>query len=218
MDKLMKTSKKLDTFFKVSQRIIKIAMIVAVGVVAVLTVANFVNPDAVIAEGYYSIDVGSVTINLAEGYSTEDNNMVLSYVWIVMGLAAAAGVAVYYALGQVRKILQPMTEGNPFHPTVSTNIRKIAYVSIVLGVIANVVSFLQSFGAVAMIEKIKLLDYVKEGTIQSITANSQIDLTFLVVFFILLLVSYIFVMEKSCNNKWMKHYKGETYANYIEIR
>ena len=192
MDKLMKTSKKLDTFFKVSQRIIKIAMIVAVGVVAVLTVANFVNPDAVIAEGYYSIDVGSVTINLTEGYSTEDNNMVLSYVWIVMGLAAAAGVAVYYALGQVRKILQPMTEGNPFHPTVSTNIRKIAYVSIVLGVIANVVSFLQSFGAVAMIEKIKLLDYVKEGTIQSITANSQIDLTFLVVFFILLLVSYIF--------------------------
>lgn len=192
MDKLMKTSKKLDTFFKVSQRIIKIAMIVAVGVVAVLTVANFVNPDAVIAEGYYSIDVGSVTINLTEGYSTEDNNMVLSYVWIVMGLAAAAGVAVYYALGQVRKILQPMTEGNPFHPTVSTNIRKIAYVSIVLGVIANVVSFLQSFGAVAMIEKIKLLDYVKEGTIQSITANSQIDLTFLVVFFTLLLVSYIF--------------------------
>ena len=192
MDKLMKTSKKLDTFFKVSQRIIKIAMIVAVGVVAVLTVANFVNPDAVIAEGYYSIDVGSVTINLTEAYSTEDNNIVLSYVWIVMGLAAAAGVAVYYALGQVRKILQPMTEGNPFHPTVSTNIRKIAYVSIVLGVIANVVSFLQSFGAVAMIEKIKLLDYVKEGTIQSITANSQIDLTFLVVFFILLLVSYIF--------------------------
>lgn len=192
MDKLMKTSKKLDTFFKVSQRIIKIAMIVAVGVVAVLTVANFVNPDAVIAEGYYSIDVGSVTINLTEGYSTEDNNMVLSYVWIVMGFAAAAGVAVYYALGQVRKILQPMTEGNPFHPTVSTNIRKIAYVSIVLGVIANVVFFLQSFGAVAMIEKIKLLDYVKEGTIQSITANSQIDLTFLVVFFILLLVSYIF--------------------------
>lgn len=192
MDKLMKTSKKLDTFFKVSQRIIKIAMIVAVCVVVVLTVANFVNPDAVIAEGYYSIDVGSVTINLTEAYSTEDNNMVLSYVWIVMGLAAAAGVAVYYALGQVRKILQPMTEGNPFHPTVSTNIRKIAYVSIVLGVIANVVSFLQSFGAVAMIEKIKLLDYVKEGTIQSITANSQIDLTFLVVFFILLLVSYIF--------------------------
>ena len=191
MDKLMKIAKKLDTFFKVSQRIIKIAMIVAVGVVAVLTVANFVNPDAVIAEGYYSIDVGSVTINLTEGYSTEDNNMVLSYVWIVMGLAAAAGVAVYYALGQVRKILQPMTEGNPFHPTVSTNIRKIAYVSIVLGVIANVVSFLQSFGAVAMIEKIKLLDYVKEGTIQSITANSQIDLTFLVVFFILLLVSYV---------------------------
>ena len=192
MDKLMKTSKKLDTFFKVSQRIIKIAMIVAVGVVAVLTVANFVYPDAVIAEGYYSIDVGSVTINLTEAYSTEDNNMVLSYVWIVMGLAAAAGVAIYYALGQVRKILQPMTEGNPFHPTVSTNIRKIAYVSIVLGVIANVVSFLQSFGAVAMIEKIKLLDYVKEGTIQSITANSQIDLTFLVVFFILLLVSYFF--------------------------
>ena len=192
MDKLIKTSKKLDTFFKVLQKIIKVAMIVAVCVVGALTVANIVNPNAIIAEGYYSIDVGSVTINLTESYSAKDNNMVLTYAWIVLSIAEIAGIAVYYALGQARKILQPMTEGNPFHPTVSTNIRKIAYASIVLGVIGNVVSFLQSFSAIQLIDKIKLLDLVGEGTIQSITNNFSIDLTFLVVFFILLLVSYIF--------------------------
>ena len=48
------------------------------------------------------------------------------------------------------------------------------------------------YDKIAMIEKIKLLDYVKEGTIKSITVNSRIDLTFLAVFFILLLTSYIF--------------------------
>lgn len=192
MDKLMKTAKKLDTFFKVLQKIIKITMIVVVCVLGVLTIANMVNPDAIIGNGFYSVDIGPITIDLTESYSPEDNNMVLTYAWIEIGLVAIAVVAVYYALGQVRKILQPMSEGNPFHPTVSMNIRKVAYASIVLGVVANVASYIETFHAIKMIDSINLLEHVNEGTIQSITANFNIDLTFLVVFFILLLMSYIF--------------------------
>lgn len=192
MDKLIKTAKRLDTFFKVLQKIIKITMIVVVCVLGVLTIANIVNPDAIIANGFYSVDIGPITIKLTESYSPEDNNMVLAYAWIGVGLAAIAVVAVYYAFGQVRKILQPMSEGNPFHPTVSTNIRKVAYVSVVLGIVANVASYIEAFNAIKMIDSLNLLEYVKEGIIQSITANFNMDLTFLVVFFCLLLMSYIF--------------------------
>ena len=192
MDKLMKIAKRLDTFFKVLQKIIKITMIVMVCVLGVLTVANVVNPNAIIANGFYSVDIGPITIKLAESYSPEDNNMVLAYAWIVVVLAAIAVIAVYYAFGQVRKILQPMSEGSPFHPTVSKNIRKVAYVSIIMGIVANVVSFIETLNVIEMIEKLNLVEYIKDGSIQSITANFNIDMTFLIVFFLLLLMSYIF--------------------------
>lgn len=192
MDKLMKTAKKLDTFFKVLQRIIKITMIVIVCVLGALTIANFLNPNAIIAEGNYSLEVGPITVELAEGYSPEDNNMVLVSAWIGMGLGAIAVIAVYYALGQVRNILQPMAEGSPFHPTVSLNLRKMAYVSIVLGVVANVASFIETMNAINMIDKLDLVESLNNSSIHSITASFNVDLTFLVVFFILLLMSYIF--------------------------
>ena len=192
MDKLMKTAKKLDTFFKVVQKIMKVTMIVMVCVLGVLTITYIVNPSAIIAYGFYSIDIGPLTIKLTEGYSPKDNKMVLFYAWIIIGLAAIAIVAIYYAFGQIRKILQPMSEGNPFHPTVSVNIRKIAYVSVVLGIVANIVSFVETFIALGMIESLNLLQHVQEGTIQSVTSNYSFDFTFLVVFFILLLMSYIF--------------------------
>ena len=192
MDKLTRTAKKLDTFFKVLQKIIKITMIVIVCVLGVLTVANIFNPNAIIANGQYSLDIGPITIMLAESYSPKDNNMVLVNAWIIMGIAIVVGIAVYYAFGQVRKILQPMSEGNPFHPTVSMNIRKIAYVSIVVGIVANIVEFFKTLNAIKIIEKLNLLEFVQNGSVQTITTNFNIDLTFLVVFFILLLMSYIF--------------------------
>jgi hypothetical protein len=192
MNKLMNTAKKLDTFFKVLQKIMKITLIVVVCILAVLTIANFVTPDEVIANGYYSVDLGSITIELTESYSPQDNHMFLAYLWLGIGPAAIVVIALYYALGQIRKILKPMSEGNPFDSTVSVNIRKIAYVSIVLGIVANVASFIETFVAIKMIDRFNLLENVKEGTIQSVTANFSMDVTFLVVFFILLLISYIF--------------------------
>lgn len=192
MDKLTKTAKRLDTFIKVLQKIITTCMIVVICVLGVLTIANIINPDTVIANGFYSVDIGSVTVNLTDGYSPEDNNMVLAYAWIGSGLGIIAAIAVYYALGQVRKILQPMAEGNPFHPTVSVNVRRVAYMSLVLGVVGNIASFIKSLTAVTLIDHLKLFEYAKEGTIQSITTNYSMDFTFVVVFFILILMSYIF--------------------------
>lgn len=192
MDKLMKTAKKLDTFFKVVQKIMMVTMIVMVCVVGVLTIANIINPDVIIANGFYSVDIGPLTINFTEGYSPKDNNMVLFCAWFVVGIVTIAVVAIYYALGQIRNILQPMSEGNPFHPTVSMNIRKVAYVSIILGIVVNIGSFVESFIVLKMIESLNLLQYVQEGIIQSVTANYRFNITFVVVFFVLLLMSYIF--------------------------
>lgn len=192
MDKLIKMAKKLDLFFKVLQRIIKICMIVVVCVLGALTIANMINPGAIIANGSYSIDIGPITVKLMESYSPKDNNTLLMYAWIESGLGIIAAIAVYCALGQIRKIFQPMAEGHPFHPTVSVNIKKVAYVSLVLGLVANVVSFIETFKVITLIDNLRLFEYAKEGIIQSVTTHYHMNLTFFVVFFILLLMSYIF--------------------------
>lgn len=192
MDKLMKTAKKLDVFFKVLQNVLKTTMIVVVCVLVVLTVANAINPHAIIAEGNYYVDLGSVTLRLTESYSPTDNQTILLYAWIIIGLSVIAVIAMYYAFGQIRKILQPMSEGSPFDPTISVNFRKMANVSIIMGVVVNLASFIKTLGSINMIEKLDLIGMLGEGHIKSITANFNVDLMFLVVFFVFLLMSYIF--------------------------
>ena len=61
-EKMMKTARSLDTFFKVIRRIIAVSMIVAVCVIAVLTVVSWINPNAVIGEGFEKVDLGPLTI------------------------------------------------------------------------------------------------------------------------------------------------------------
>jgi len=186
--KMIKTAKGLDTFFKVLQRIIAVCMIVMVVVVGVLTVVNAINPDAVIGEDFHMVDIGPITVELAEELAP-DNGAVLTYAWIAVALGLGAAAATYWAFGCIRKILAPMREGNPFHESVSTNIKKVGCAVLVWGVISNVGKIVETSAALRYFNFESL---AATGEIRSVTVNHQCDLTFLLVFFLLLLVSYIF--------------------------
>lgn len=192
MEKMKKTSKNLDTFLKVLQNTIKYSMMAVACVLVILTVMAFINPDAVIAKGNYSLDLGRITVKLIEGYSPKDNSIVLVYSWLFCGLGAIMGVAAYYALSQIRNLLKPMVEGNPFHHSVSDSFKKVAYASIVVGVVYNVASLAVTFSISRMLTNLNVYEYVSNGTLKSITINYSFDLSFLIIFFILLLMSYIF--------------------------
>lgn len=186
--KMMKTAARLDTFFKVMQRIIAAAMIVMVAVVGVLTVVNAVNPEAVIGEDFHMIDIGPITVELAEELAP-DNGAVLTYAWIAVVLGLGAAAATYWAFGCIRKILEPMKVGDPFHETAGGNIKKVAYAVLLWGVVENAGKLLETSAALRYFNFDSL---AAGGDIRSITVNYHFDLTFLLVFFLLLLVSYIF--------------------------
>jgi len=187
MKKLINMSQKLDTLFKILQRITAIGTLVAILVVLVLTVVNAINPDAVIGENL-NVDIGPITVELAQELAP-DNRAILTYTWgmIVVGAVFAAGI--YYALSLVRKILQPMMEGKPFDSMVGQNIRKIGFVTLVLGIIQNVAVLIETIGAV---KTFQLIDLNADAVVRSVTVNYSLDLTFLIVFFVLLLMSHIF--------------------------
>jgi len=186
--KMMKTASRLDSFFKVMQRIIAVCMIVMVVLMAVLTVVNAVNPEAVIGEDFHVIDIGPITVELAEELAP-DNGAVLAYAWIAVVLGLGAAGAAWWSFGCIRKILEPMKVGNPFHETAGGNIKKVAYAVLLWGIVGNAGKLLETSAALRFFNFEAL---TATGDIRSITVNYHFDLTFLLVFFLLLLVSYIF--------------------------
>lgn len=188
MDKLASTARKLGTFFKVLQKIILILAIVVVCILLVLTVANAVDPSVVIGEELYVVDLGTISIELDEKY-TPDNASILSYTWVLIAIFLVIAAVTYIGIGYIRRILAPMAEGEPFHPDTAKYIKKLAVMSLILGIVQNVGTMLdsafalRSFGLDALMES---------GMIRSVSVNYTLELGFIIIFFVLLLVSYIF--------------------------
>ena len=188
MEKLMQLSKKLDTLFRILQKTATIAMGVALLVLLVLTVVNLAAPDAVIGEDFCSVDLGPVTLELVEELAP-DNGTILLYAWLSVLLGVAAAVILCRAFGLIRRILQPMTEGRPFDAGTAQNIRKLSYAALLLGLVQNIGSLLTTAAAVRIYRLTELADL---GAVRSVTANFHVELGFVIVFFVLLLISHVF--------------------------
>lgn len=188
IDKLSSTARKLGVFFKVIQKVVWISMLVVLCVLTVLTIVNAVKPGAVIGTDLNVLDVGSISIELAEEH-TPDNASILGYTWAYALLGGACAAVIYLALGYIRKILAPMAEGSPFHQDTARYLKKLAILSLILGIVQNAGGIVQTVFA---LRSFGLGSLAESGAIRSVTANFTLELGFVVVFFVLLLMSYIF--------------------------
>ena len=185
--KVMKWSKRFCGYIKMLRKVIVVGIIVVIAVLGAITVANAINPSAVIGEGFNNIEVGPLTFEVAEEFAP-DNGAVLVYAWIYGALGAVAGILLYMALGFVRSILVPMTEGLPFHEDAAKNIRRLGWMSLALGTVKNIGGFVESTFALTHFG----IDNLVGGAVKHVTVNYSIDLSCVVVFLILLLLSYVF--------------------------
>lgn len=185
-EKMKNTAKALDTVFRVARRIALIALIVLAVAVVTITIIHFVNPDATIGTGFASLDVGSVSFEIAPE-NVPSNRQVLTLVWILSLFAVGCGLILYDILLRAGKILDPMKEGNPFHPSVADNIRRIGLLILILDLVQQFSDFALSLYANHFIREMLPAD-----ASVFIESNFQLSLTGVLVFFILLLVSYVF--------------------------
>ncbi len=183
-EKMARTAGILDRII----RVLKIIMIIcAVGCVAVLTaftVISVVSPGTAVDLGIEAGFTSGMFTFTPAGDTLLDSTDILIYVWIEAVLALVFIALVCYALGIFRKILKPMTEGNPFYPSVSTDIRKFAFVYLIGGMIQNVMSI----AAYMNLSRVLSLN----GQPENISMNYVFDLDCVVGFIVLLLISYIF--------------------------
>lgn len=189
MNNLSNTAKKLDKVFNIAHIVLGAVAIACVVLLALIMLAYVLKWDPeMIGTRYENIDIGFLELTVAKQYAPNK--------WLILLQAAitlAAGFRLCYdgrkGVGYIREILQPMMEEKPFASIVSTNLKKLARLSINLGILANIIILADQFMAVFVFDLPALLISEK---ITHVGGMFNVDLTFLIYWAILMLLSYVF--------------------------
>ena len=189
MNNLTNTAKKLDKVFEIAHIVFgALAIASIVGVVLIAVAYIFKMDPTFIGTGYESFDIGFVELEVAESYAPDK--------WLILAQAAftlMVSCRLFYdgrrGVGYIREILKPMIEEKPFDSIVSTNLKKLAKLSITIGILWNVIILVEQ---IMMVFVYGLPDLLIGEKILHITASFRVDLTFVVYWAILMLLSYVF--------------------------
>jgi hypothetical protein len=141
-----------------------------------------------IGAGYEELDIGFLELTIAESYAP-DKWMVLLQAAVTLLISCRLFYDGRRGVGYIREILQPMTEEKPFDSIVSTNLKKLARLSINLGILLNLITLFEQIMTVFAYDLPGLLVSQK---ITHVGGLFTLDLTFLIYWAILLLLSYVF--------------------------
>lgn len=189
MNNLSNTAKKLDKVFEIAHIVFGALAIASIVGVALIAVAYFLKFDpSFIGTNYEKFDIGFLELEVASAFAPDK--------WLILAQAAftlLVSCRLFYdarrGVGYVREILQPMTESKPFASIVSVNLKKLAKLSITIGILVNVIILAEQIMTVFVYDLPGLLLSEK---ITHVTGMFKIDLTFLIYWAILSLLSYVF--------------------------
>ena len=135
MEKLMKTSKTVDTILKVVFKILQVAGIIIFVGVGICLVAEALGqlPPAELA----AVSFGDVELRFTEPQIV-DNSFMAFEMGTTMIMVLIAITVTCYLIKVLRKVLVPMIKGQPFDGTVSKNIKKLGIVMIAGGLIMDI--------------------------------------------------------------------------------
>ena len=189
MNNLTNTAKKLDKVLEIAPIVLGALAIACVVGVALIAVAYLLKWDpSRIGTGYENFDVGFLELTVAESVAP-DKWLVLLQAAITLLVSCRLMYDGRRGVGYVRQILQPMKEEKPFDSIVSTNLKKLARLSINLGIFYNIIILSEQIMSVFVYDLPGLLisEKITHGG-----GMFNVDLTFLVYWAILLLLSYVF--------------------------
>lgn len=189
MNKLINMAKKLNVFFRIVRILLSVAAVtclVWLGIIAVGFIFQL-QPES-IGTGYEILDIGILELTVAEGY-VPDEKLVLVQTGVTIALTFVCILIARRGIDYIREILQPMAQGEPFHSTVSTNLKKLAVLSVILGVAVNCI---QLVSQILEINGYHAAELLLSEKITHVTVNYQFDLSALGIAAALLLLSCVF--------------------------
>ena len=189
MNNLSNTAKKLDKVFNIAHIVLGALAIACIVLVALIGVAYILKLDPeMIGTNYENFDIGFLELTIAEAYAP-GKWLVLLHAAIILAVSCRLCYDGRKGVGYVREILQPMIEEKPFASIVSTNLKKLARLSINLGILGNIIILTDQIITVFVYDLPGLLISEK---ITHVGGMFNVDLTFLVYWAIFTLLSYVF--------------------------
>lgn len=189
MNNLSNTAKKLDKVLEIAHIVLGALAIACIVGVALIAAAYILRLDPeMIGTGYGNFDVGFLEMEIADAYAP-DKWLVLLQAAITLLVGCRLAYDSRRGVGYVREILRPMTEEKPFDTVVGTNLKKLAKLSINLGILYNIIILSEQIMTVFVYDLPGLLLSEK---ITHIGGMFTLDLTFVVYWAILMLLSYVF--------------------------
>ena len=189
MTNLSTTARKLDKVFEIAHIVFGALAIACIVGVAMIAAAYVLKLDpAMIGTGYENFDIGFLELTVADSFAP-DKWMILLQAAITLTVSCRLFYDTRRSVGYIREILDPMKEEKPFDSIVSTNLKKLARLSINLGILGNIISLSEQIMTVFVYDLPGLLISDK---ITHIGGMFQVDLAFLIYWAILLLLSYVF--------------------------
>lgn len=186
MEKLMKTSKTVDTILKVVYKIFQVAGVILFVSIGICVVAQFL--DKLPASELTSVTVSDVELTFKEPVLIDSADAVIEMV-VTLVLALMVIAIACYMIKLLRKVLAPMIVGQPFNGTVSGNIKKLGIAVIVSGLIFDVAESAMSNFAFYMYD---IANLILSDNISKIMVNSEISLDSVLIGVLVILLSYVF--------------------------
>lgn len=189
MNTLSATARKLDKVFEIAGIVLFALSIASIVLLALIGLAYLLKWDpAMIGTGYENIDIGYLELKLTPAFAP-DKWLVLLHTAIVLAVTCRLCYDGRRGTTYIRQILKPMMEVKPFDHIVSINLKKLARLSINLGILANIVILADQIITVFVYDLPGLLISEK---ITHVEGMFQIDLSFLIYWAIFTLLSYVF--------------------------
>ena len=189
MKKLSTTAKTLDKILNIVYAVFGAFAIAAIVVVAMAGISYAMNWETEsLLTSFASFDIGFLEIEVAQDFIPDSWIVLMQAIVILIG-ACAAIVLARKGIVYIRQILKPMAEEKPFDSIVSTNLRKLAKLSVFLGILCNIVILAEQF---ILVFSYDLRGLLLSDKIPAVDFNFEIDLSFLLSWGILMLLSYVF--------------------------
>lgn len=189
MKDLSTTAKKLDTFFHILYICITILLVSAIVGLVIIGAAFLLKLDPdMVGTGYEMIDAGFLELEIAPEYAPS-KQLVLIQAAIQLSMGFLCALCGRICTRHIREILQPMTRNEPFSTIVSLNLKKLAVLSIILGISMNL---LQLADHLMLVFALRLPELLISEKILHVGETFTFDISFLAVSALLLLLSDIF--------------------------
>jgi hypothetical protein len=189
MDKLTSTARKIDIVFKIADIMLKIAFVACLVCIGIVTVGKVFNlPDEMIGTVDQLLEFGPLTLTVADSFTPDFDRMLIQAA-AMLALGAACSFIGILCVKTVRAILAPMKEGKPFASEISKNLRKLGWLSLVLGVAVQVMEAVSLFSLFIVQDMEALLISEK---ITHVDVNASFDLSVLIIPAVFFLLAYVF--------------------------